>query len=36
MLANLTTAALRLPRIPGSGMNAGQDLNVFVGGPAKQ
>jgi hypothetical protein len=36
MLANLATAALRLPRIPGSGMNAGQDLNVFVGGPAQQ
>jgi hypothetical protein len=36
MLANLATAALRLPRIPGSGMNASQDLNVFVGGPAAQ
>jgi hypothetical protein len=36
MLANLATSALRLPRIPGSGLNAGQDLNVFVGGPAQQ
>ena len=30
VLANLTTSALRLPRVPGSTMNAGQDFNLFV------
>ena len=29
--ANLVTAALRLPRIPGSAMNADQSFNLFVG-----
>ncbi len=36
VVANLVTTALRLPRIPGSSMNADQSFNVFVGPTSPQ
>lgn len=36
VVANLATAALQLPRIPGSTMNADQSFNVFVGPDPQQ
>jgi len=36
VVANLATAALQLPRIPGSTMNSTQSFNVFVGSDSPQ